>query len=373
MSDESQSQFKQKQSLKIETAATLETATTSFDLSVAGDLITPTSSSSLMEMTPKGGEELVTTPMPQERNTGPRQPSPPFSRSSPERVIDSRKTISCICSRLFTDSSDLLPFGLHPLQEDYEVNLKKTYETFKYRCMSLQIEIMEYGYAGDAKCLGKKDGEGQAFIFKKGEDVFMATVKHNFCSEVNMNNIFEECNNVYPVYPGSSGFVKLPFRRNLIGWDADGGQEVFKPTDWKYGNELLLVKLNDKYVNDVRDIRGHFDCFETISEPFEIKKEMNVGIMAHSNIGLLARSIKNQLTGGDDGDEEYEGMEGDIFITVGKITDVGDEHMEYSANTVHGFSGAPVFLLSPGDDHHMKVVAVHAGNKREGYNFGFLI
>ena len=323
-----------------------------------------------------GGRQLA-TPLPEERAVGRvKAGPPPKMRSSPERVLDPTKQVRCLQSRVFTDGESFLPFGLHWAQEDYEERLKKTSETFHNRCVSLSVSMRVYRCKGSMEYT-KAEGEAQAFIVKIGREVFMVTVKHNFCSEVNKEGEFEQCVSVDPFFPGVSYCVGIPFSKcedGILGYDADSSQDKFKPTEWKYGNEILMIPFGEESVNAVKRVNVHSEFFEAISTTFEVKENMEVGIMAHSNTGLLAQSMQNQL---QDAGEDFKAEKGDIFITVGKITRVGDEHIEYNANTVHGFSGAPVFLLSAGTDdakHHMKVIAVHAGNSKEtGNNFGFLV
>jgi len=73
---------------------------------------------------------------------------------------------------------------------------------------------------------------------------------------------------------------------------------------------------------------------------------------------VASKALLNEL---GPGDELYEPLPGDVFITVGTISRVGREHIEYEVNTVPGFSGAPVIVLDPDSDCHMKVIAAHAG------------
>jgi len=367
---DNESRLTQKPSLKIDTAPTLETfASTSFESSAAGDVFTPKDSKALNQMSPERGGGPFFTPLPRERNVGIKVESPPTKRSSPERVIDSKKNIHCVQSRVFTDNSDYLPFGLHHLQEDYEERKKNLSQTFYNRCVSLKLEVNVYKSKNDS-LYNMMNAEGQAFIVKVGKSAFMVTVKHNFCTEVNKEGKFEECKSVHPCFPGTSQHVNL-FGEELVGWDADSCQDKFEPVGWKYGIETDVTLLKEEDVDAIQTIRGGIlDCFETVSRTFKIKEGMLVGIMAHSNNGLLAKSMERQLGGGS----EYKAENGDIFINVGKIVDVGVNHIEYNANTVHGFSGAPVFLLDAEKDYHMKVIAVHAGyNNKTKNNFGFLV
>lgn len=327
-------------------------------------------------MTP-GGQGLATLLSGGERAVGRvKAASPPMARSSPERVLDGTRKIHRLESRVYTDATNFQPFGLHPSQIDYEERLKNISKFFHSRCVSLDISMQLYHKKSDFG-FHKMDCEGQAFIVKIAQEMFIVTVKHNLCSEVNKEGFFEKCVFVHFSFPGMSRCFVFPFSEcedGLLGWDADSSQDKFEPTEWKYGNELLMIPLCEKYVNTFKNVYARFEFLEAVSKTFEVKENMEVGIMAHSNTDLLAQSMQSQL---QDAGEEYKAKKGDIFITVGKITYVGNEHIEYDANTVCGFSGAPVFLLSAGTDYaeqHMKVIAVHAGNtKTSGDNFGFLV
>eukprot|EP00522_Entomoneis_paludosa_P010547 CAMPEP_0172448802 /NCGR_PEP_ID=MMETSP1065-20121228/7743_1 /TAXON_ID=265537 /ORGANISM="Amphiprora paludosa, Strain CCMP125" /LENGTH=262 /DNA_ID=CAMNT_0013200391 /DNA_START=8 /DNA_END=799 /DNA_ORIENTATION=- len=246
---------------------------------------------------------------------------------------------------------------------EQQEEMKNISEFFHDRCVSLRI-FMEVSNSKDDDSVKDVQGEGQAFIIKIGREAFMVTVKHNFCSETNNDSEYEKCDKIYANFPGVSKSYKVHLKDGLLGWDADAHEDTFEPTGWKYGNELVKIPLGERLVNKVK-------LFQAVSPTFRIEEGMEVGIMAHSNKGLLAESIQKQMRNIEG--EEYEAQKGDIFITVGRITCVGAEHIEYDANTVHGFSGAPVFLLSGGLDN-IKVIAVHAGySNKTGKNFGFLI
>lgn len=77
--------------------------------------------------------------------------------------------------------------------------------------------------------------------------------------------------------------------------------------------------------------------------------------------------------------EKLFGPAGAITIYTGKITFVGDHHIEYSVNSFKGCSGAIVFLLnydqpeeSVKKSDYGKAIAVHAGFATSlGTNLGF--
>lgn len=120
---------------------------------------------------------------------------------------------------------------------------------------------------------------------------------------------------------------------------------------WKYGKELVFLPLNVPGPLLTSIDQGGISTFEAVSTMFECKEDMQVGIMACSCVNLLAKSLEKGLRS----TEDYEAQKGDTFITVGKITHVGSDQIEYSVNTVPGFSGAPVFLLAPEEEQHMNL------------------
>jgi len=250
---------------------------------------------------------------------------------------------------------------------EYQAKFVKTFQGYYNRCVSLSLHFVTEDRHGKQYPETKK-GEGQAFIVKKGQQKFMVTVKHNFCSEVNQHGEYEQCFFVTSILPHATTSVCIT--HDLVGWKFDeNAQEKFEPTGWKYGKELVVMPLVEQYFSRLDTLRDAVECFETVSPKFHVEKDMQVGIMAHSNNGTLAANMKRCLSS-----KGYEAKKGDVFITVGKITAVGEDHIQYDVNTVPGFSGAPVFLLAPGENHDMKIIAVHAGFSNEAEsNFGFLV
>ena len=169
-----------------------------------------------------------------------------------------------------------------------------------------------------------------------------------------------------------------------VCWDAtdlkEDGNQAFKfqsseekpEAAWKYGKELVSVLLDKKTTDSFLHTaieNGGIRMFKTPSARFVFKEGMQVGIMACSCVGIAANSMESSLRTG-----AYHAEKGDAFITVGKISHVGVDHIEYIVNTVPGFSGGPVFILNPGEDDHMKLIAIHAGYSEDlGVNFGFLV
>lgn len=317
--------------------------------------------------------------IPTERSeTTPKPPSPQLSRSSPERVLDGTQELKKIAeSRLFTDNGDLLLFGLcaqnsHIHQSEAEKLLKHS--------VSLKLSMVIVGQDTDA--------EGQACFIQTRNGIVMATAKHNFGMEYNKDGILEQCHGAAVMTPGANEqYVVNSDLGALINWDArqltSGDEDAFKfnspnanpDAAWKYGKELELIPLSIRSVCLTEAIvQGEISTFEALSTELMSKVEvgMRVGIMANSCVNLLANSMQAGLKTGS---QPYKAQRGDTFITVGTISHVGTDHIEYSVNTVPGFSGAPVFLLTP--DHEeldMKLIATHAGfSNALGNNFGFLV
>lgn len=303
----------------------------------------------------------------------PKPPSPPTSRSSAERVVEANCTLQKIAdSRLFTDHDDLLPFGLC-------VQNGSTHQEEVERLLEYSVSLKNFMATSGTQL---NEAEGQACFITTHHGIVMATVKHNFCTDFNNDGNVEKCLSATVRTPRSNLYTLPQFP--TLTWDArhlkheDEGAFKFNSNDdkpgagWKYGKELLLLPLS--VPNQDQDLMTDIEQenirkFEAVSTTFQIKEGMRVGIMACSCFNNLAKSLQNGLRSGN-----YEAQLGDTFITVGEITHVGNDHIEYSANTVPGFSGAPVFLLMPGDEQDMKLIAIHAGySEALETNFGFLV
>ena len=88
-----------------------------------------------------------------------------------------------------------------------------------------------------------------------GKGVVIATVKHNFCMEVNAENQLELFSRVLVVAPVSTHSMRFCPSPSLQNWDArylkdtDSGAFKFKSREdkpnaaWKYGKEVELLPL----------------------------------------------------------------------------------------------------------------------------------
>ena len=281
--------------------------------------------------------------------------------------------------RLFTDHENLVPFGLSV--DNSDIHQLVIQDLLKYS-VSLKIGMITLTHQ-EKKCFQEKDAEGQGCFLQTANGIVMATMKHNFCKEISKEGHLEACRFVYVTTPGGKLYPTMQEGFALMNWDArsltskDHGAFKFNSNEkpnaaWKYGKELEFIPLRDQDNWLVKDLEeGNINTFEAVCTAFECKVGMQVGIMACSCVNLLATSMQRSINSGS---EDYEAQQGGTFITVGTITHVGEDHVECSVNTVPGVSGAPVFLLTGGDEHHMKRIAIHAGfSEGLGENFGFLV
>mmetsp|Transcript_32825 Transcript_32825/g.49507 ORF Transcript_32825/g.49507 Transcript_32825/m.49507 type:complete len:124 (-) Transcript_32825:1339-1710(-) len=105
--------------------------------------------------------------------------------------------------------------------------------------------------------------------------------------------------------------LDMDFPNGLIGWNADKCQKHDSRLDRKY--EGFSGCFGYDHMNELKQSRAAFVCFESVDAAFQIQQGMVVDIMACSCKGLLATSIKEHLQSCD-----YEARAGDIFITVGQ-------------------------------------------------------
>jgi hypothetical protein len=232
------------------------------------------------------------------------------------------------------------------------------------------------------------DAEGQAALVNTPQGTKLVTVKHNFCMKRNKEGVLEMCLAACAMIPRTRKEVPLmgSIMTSLINWDATSlddnddalsenakGAFSFENPDspgakWKYGCEIVAIPLESE--NMLKSIvhDGHLRIFEPLSSTFELKKNMQICLLACSFKQLLADSVYRGLQSKD-----YKPQPYDTFALIGTLDYVGKKHIEYTLNTVPGCSGAPIFLLSD-DEHHMKLIGTHAGFSTSlGRNFGFLV
>jgi hypothetical protein len=309
-------------------------------------------------------------------------PSPGTPRSVPERVINGNKTLIPVGGngcRIFTDHQDLLPFGLAQASPPDEfVSVTTNLEKLKVAFVT-SVDRMDPS-AGVAGAIVVHEAEGQGcFVNLPDGRVVLTTAKHNFCKDLSVKGLIEECTSVYFVDVRGNKCVSLKSEavRFLMQWDATKSTEeeisLRSGAGWKYGHDIAVIPLSAEHLLELH-VRNDFSrAFDAVTSDFEIKVGMRVGIMAcsASDNKMLAEGMQEGFPNWN-----YEPQRCDTFITVGEITYVGEKHVEYKVNTVPGFSGAPVFLLPDDteDESHMKLIANHAGFLESlGTNFGFLV
>lgn len=118
-------------------------------------------------------------------------------------------------------------------------------------------------------------------------------------------------------------------------------------------------------------ITNELSTFEFVSEKYEFVKGQKVGIAVLNILAPTRKtashdpSVPLDLKPGQL--KEIYGAEMVAKVYTGKITVVGEHHIEYDINSFEGCSGAIVFLLD--EDQHESVskedyggaIAVHAG------------
>lgn len=307
-----------------------------------------------------------------ERSEGTPDTSPLSARSSPERVVAASRALIEMKSRLFTDCPDFYHWGIAPTffsKEEVEQRVGEVTDDLPKRSTALSLKMLV--------ARKERNAEGQAFLIKTSKGIVLSTVRHNFCQEINKKGQVEKCIGACLVFPSNETEL-FPFNRHrqVINWDADKNATaavVDHSLNWKYGRELEFIVVDDEECADLMsELRNQtITPYKAVSATFEIKERMTVGIVARSYTGMLATSLQNQLAASEEG---CTAQAGDVFITVGEITHVGAEHIEYSVNTVPGFSGGAVVLLDSENYCHMHVLAAHTGySETKETNFGLLV
>ena len=156
------------------------------------------------------------------------------------------------------------------------------------------------------------------------------------------------------------------------------------PAVWPYGIDVGVGPLIDTVTTGAT---GAFASFEAVRSSFRFKEGQKVGIAVFFTKN--SRPTKSRVAGvgeteKDISEEDLRKIYGEpdkVNIYTGKITHVGQHHIEYDINTFTGCSGAIVFLLDRNQPDSVqqcdygKAIAVHGGahpfiNAR---NLGFIL
>ena len=346
----------------------------------------PPSSPSLSMLLQLSSSSASETPVPnkqgQEDERAPaikKPPTPPQHRSCPERIVVQNRTIHkpVDSTRLFTDAEHFYALGIYEAPWSTEEENRRVAERIMKHALCLNLEMMFGDGSG-----GLFGTEAQACVVKMNDGYSTATAKHNFCTDLNENTLVEEevlrvvamsvsePNRVYKIGQWSS--LQEDFRTSNLD-SPEAFRLPGKGSIWKYGNEVVLTPLNEEHNKTLLSALANERIIPFEIADLDIEIGMEIGILASScSNGSLASTVQNEFRGSQYSCEESQR---DTFITVGTITDVSPDHVEYQINTVKGFSGAPVFLLDPNDStKHMKLIAVHSGYSTVlNSNFGFRV
>ncbi|KAL3911348.1 MAG: hypothetical protein SGILL_007315 [Bacillariaceae sp.] len=293
-------------------------------------------------------------------------------------------------TRVFTDTEELHPFGLHA-QSDMEEYVRVS-KKWKTRRFPLVIEmVQEHKAIANGKevyVYRKMLAEGQGCLVRTPQGVVILTAKHNFCSHTNKDGVKEICKGVSVVEAATQSPFALEsdnIKELIMTYDVSNATHTdenaisLNPTSgagWKYGRDLISIPLPE--LTRLREFQLWIDAgllcpFDAIGPDVVLQEGLRIGIMVCSaapHKGLAERIEESFAAAAD-----YAPAVSDTFIMVGKITHVGEDHIGYTVNTFPGFSGGPVFLLpnDEQDETYMKLVAIHAGYSRAlGSKFGFL-
>ena len=188
--------------------------------------------------------------------------------------------------------------------------------------------------------------EGQAFIVQnpnQDQSKKLCTAKHNLVSDKNKNGEMEFCRSHMIAHP--EGF-EIDIQIPGTGWTrTDTTAVVLRDNHmWSSGRDISLAPpldvrsiLHDPALLELEKSAGAYDA---VGRDFRYRKGMYVAIVAYSKTGATPEKLED-----NDLDEanfpKYFGNPMEIMINTGKITHVGDDHIEY--NTVAGLLGRLLF------------------------------
>lgn len=205
--------------------------------------------------------------------------------------------------------------------------------------------------------------EGQAFIIKnpnQDESQKLCTAKHNLVSEPNKKGEFEYCHAQMITHPeGFEISIKIPG----TGWEAtDATQVVLRDNHtWDVSLDPPLDIRSVLHNPQLAELAKSAGVYDAVGRDFLYQEGMYVAIVAYSKTGPTEEKVMNtDLT--EASYPNYFGHKMETMINTGRITHVGDDHIEYDINTCGGTSGSAVVLLEEGPDF-LKAIAVHAGYK----------
>ena len=239
---------------------------------------------------------------------------------------------------------------------------------------------LEVGYAKPGSIL-LRPGEGQVGLIRGSQllsspggspqfSIFPVTAKHNLRSFINDPAYGLEARSADLLLPMEQGRAIITF--SDLDWSYESVSSVSSIREgfsWRFGVDITVGKRIESYTDGITS--GHAS-FKLVRDDFLFEKGQRIGIavfMRSKPTLITARhSTEHPLVNVSDDDlRRIFGSPGNVNIYTGKITLVGDHHIEYDINSYTGCSGAVVFLLdvnqprSVREDDYGKAIAIHAG------------
>jgi hypothetical protein len=193
--------------------------------------------------------------------------------------------------------------------------------------------------------------------------------KHNLRSYLDDAAYGLEARSAELLLPMAQGRAILKF--NDLNWRYDSQSSVLLREDvaWSFGIDISVGKPIESYTDGITSEQV---SFQLARPTFSFEKGQRVGIavyMKRKPTLLTARhSAEHPLPNVSDDDLlSVFGSPGNVNIYTGKITLMGDHHIEYDINSFTGCAGAIVFLLdenqpeSVHEGDYGKAIAVHGG------------
>lgn len=201
------------------------------------------------------------------------------------------------------------------------------------------------------------------------------TANHNICSEANRDGVWEDAQHGHRCITVQGRCNRLLYIPNT-GWERTekwtkensyclGNDEVRRGMSWKTGVD---VSLGPEVSVDEETAKTHFllsklRVNDIVPDDFVYKLGMKLGMSVFTEDGpnYEEESLVNAMDR-----KELQTIIGnarELVIFTGKITFVGEEHIEHDLNGFGGCSGGHLIILEKGHEHFGKVAAVHVGSK----------
>lgn len=140
------------------------------------------------------------------------------------------------------------------------------------------------------------------------------------------------------------------------------------PAEWSFGIDISVGQTVSNRSDGVTNDRY---SWELAGRNYEFKKDQKVGIAVFNTLQPTAKSASPDpnapLAFTPEELAEIYGRALETKVYAGRITCVGENHIEYDINTFEGCSGAIVFLLDENQHESVapedcgKAIAIHAG------------